>query len=274
MTAQPQGREGPGPAGQAGNLNKFVHQMRHWADVTNPGVGYDQGNRWNLKNGGSVDCSSFVILCLRRAGFQTGNASYTGDMRSELTNHGWTVHDNNGRPRAGDILLNDLDHTAVYLGGGVLAQASIDESGGISGGTPGNQTNGETNVSDYYDFPWDCYLRYHAGGDVTVEPHQKEWPLPPGHYFGLITGPDESHGGFNPGEGPYVKWIQRRLIALGFVPGVHDPDSDWADGKFETPTRDAVARWQHAKWAAQTTEFGEVWEDDWHRLHRHKHPAG
>jgi hypothetical protein len=124
-------------------------------------------------------------------------------------------------------------------------------------------------VRDYYDFPWDCYLRYQAGGDVPVVPHKKAWPLPPGHYFGMINGPDESHGGFNPSEIPYVKWIQSRLISLGYVPGVHDPESDWADGKFEAPTRDAVARWQHAKWAAQTTRFGEVWEDDWHRLHRH-----
>ena len=26
------------------------------------------------------------------------------------------------------------------------------------------------------------------------------WPLPPGHYFGLITGPDECHGGINAAE--------------------------------------------------------------------------
>jgi hypothetical protein len=64
-----------------------------------------------------------------------------------------------------------------------------------------------------------------------------------------------------------VKWIQSRLISLGYVPGVHDPNSSWADGKFEAPTRDAVAHWQHEKWAAQTTRFGEVWEDDWDRLH-------
>src|ERR1700712_967921 len=109
MSAQPQGTESPGSAGQTGNLAKFIHQMRYWAKVTNPGVGYDQSDRWNLTNGGSVDCSSFVILCLRRAGFQTGHATYTGNMRSELTSVGWTVKENNGRPQAGDILLTDAD---------------------------------------------------------------------------------------------------------------------------------------------------------------------
>lgn len=267
MKAQPQGKEAPGPAGHTGDLEKFVQQMRHWAELTNPGVGYDQGNRWNLKNGGSVDCSSFVILCLRKAGFQTGNATYTGNMRSELTKHGWAVSENNGRPQSGDILLNDADHTAVYLGSGVLAQASIDEGGGISGGTPGDQSKSETNVNEYYNFPWDCYLRHQVRRDVAVVVDEKSWPLPSGHYFGLITGPDESHGGLYPSEIPHVKWIQGRLISLGYVSGVHDPESDWADGKFETPTRDAVARWQHAKWAAQTSRFGEIWQDDWDRLH-------
>jgi hypothetical protein len=94
------------------------------------------------------------------------------------------------------------------------------------------------------------------------------WPLPPDHYFGLISGPKESHGGFFVWERPYVKSIQRRLIELGYVPGVQDVDSDWADGVFQRPTKDAVAAWQHDKWEAQTTRFGEVWKDDWTHLHR------
>jgi hypothetical protein len=95
-----------------------------------------------------------------QGGAPPGSATYTGNMRSELTQHGWAIKQNDGHPQAGDILLNDRDHTAVSLGSNVLAQASINEEGGITGGQPGNQTNGETNVSKYYDFPWDCYLRY------------------------------------------------------------------------------------------------------------------
>lgn len=147
----------------AGSIRTLVAQMRYWANLENPGVGYDQTNRWNLKNGGSVDCSSFVIACLKIAGFNTGGATFTGNMRAELTKHGWAVEPNNGNPQAGDILLNDDDHTAVYLGRGLLAQASINETGGITGGIPGNQTRQETNVRSYYNFPWNCYLR-HGGG--------------------------------------------------------------------------------------------------------------
>jgi hypothetical protein len=96
------------------------------------------------------------------------------------------------------------------------------------------------------------------------------WPLPAGHYFGLASGPAKSHGGFFVWERPYVRRIQRRMIKLGFVPGVRDVESDWADGVFERPTKDAVAAWQLDKWATETTRFGEVWPDDWIRLQRAK----
>jgi hypothetical protein len=96
------------------------------------------------------------------------------------------------------------------------------------------------------------------------------WPLPADDYFGLVSGPAKSHGGFFIWERPYVRWIQRRLITLGFVPGVHDTHSDWVDGVFEQPTKDAVAAWQLDRWATQTTRFGEIWRDDWQRL-QHSH---
>jgi hypothetical protein len=158
----------------AGNLQMFINQMRHWALIQNPGVGYDQTDRWNLKNGGSVDCSSFVISCLRIAGFDTGAASVTQDMRSELTALGWVVEPNDGKPQPGDILLADSAHTAAFLGDNLLAEASQNENLGITGGEPGNQLGpqgplgGETNVHSYYNFPWDCYLRFAEGDDMPL----------------------------------------------------------------------------------------------------------
>jgi Putative peptidoglycan binding domain len=104
---------------------------------------------------------------------------------------------------------------------------------------------------------------------------RRKWPsyMPSGHYFGLITGPDQSHGGYyqkfstaKPDERPDIKAIQVRLIKLGYVPGVTSPTSKWVTGIFEKPTKDAVTRWQKAKYASTTTRFGEVWSDDWRRL--------
>lgn len=97
---------------------------------------------------------------------------------------------------------------------------------------------------------------------------RRAWPsyVPSSEYFGLITGPNASHGGYYSQEKPDVKAIQQRMIKLGYVKGITDVNSSWADGKFEQPTKDAVAKWQHAKYESQTTRFGEVWTDDWQRL--------
>jgi hypothetical protein len=77
-------------------------------------------------------------------------------------------------------------------------------------------------------------------------------------YFGLITGPTESHGGIDAVEKAYVRYIQVRLQQEGFAPGT----AGWADGVYEQETVDAAAAWQHAKMPG-TTKFGEIWWDDW-----------
>jgi hypothetical protein len=98
-----------------------------------------------------------------------------------------------------------------------------------------------------------------TGGTGHVPP----WPLPPQNYFGLITGPSQSHGGFLAADHPYIREIQQALIRKGYVPGVTDPNSIWADGTYGVLTRDAVLRFQRAVGFHQT---GNIWPDDWNRL--------
>lgn len=148
----------------AGSIPKLIDRMYYWCITVS--LGYDQSNRQDFRDGGETDCSALVLHALREAGFDTGQATYTGNMRSNLTARGWKVVANNGRPQAGDILLNDVNHVAVYMGNGKLAQASIDERGRISGGRGGDQTGRETNVSPYYNYPWNCYLRWTGSGSV------------------------------------------------------------------------------------------------------------
>lgn len=150
------------------NLTVFCDRMRYWCNEGN--LGYDQSNREDIRWGGECDCSSLVIFALKEAGFDVGAATYTGNMSRNLVLRGWKRVANCGNPEKGDILLNDRSHVAVWLGD-CLAQASIDERGGVSGGRSGDQGapngRGETNTRSYYNYPWDCYLRW-GGREVTV----------------------------------------------------------------------------------------------------------
>ncbi len=152
------------------SIDTLCDRIRYWCDEGN--LGYCQEHRWDIYEGGEADCSSLVIHCLQEAGFDTGDASYTGNMSSELCARGWSRVANDGNPQRGDVLLNDVHHTAVYIGDGLLCQASRNENHGANGGQPGDQDGWETNTREYYDYPWDCYLRYtgEGGGSADVEP--------------------------------------------------------------------------------------------------------
>lgn len=97
---------------------------------------------------------------------------------------------------------------------------------------------------------------------------RRPWPsyMPVNHYFGLISGPPQSHGGYYANERPDIKEIQKRLIKLGYVPGVTSTDSSWVDGEFGQNTKAAVTRWQKARYSSTTTRYGEVWKGDWNHL--------
>lgn len=94
-----------------GKGGRFVNNMLRL--VNDDSHGYSQSNRW----GPDYDCSSSIITALRWAGFDTGNASYTGNMSAELTKHGWQRLPYKN-PKKGDILLNDATHVEMSLGNG------------------------------------------------------------------------------------------------------------------------------------------------------------
>lgn len=132
--------------------------------------------------------------------------------------------------------------------------------------------NGQADEDVILHAPVGSHLEAH-GGSTPPQPIQpptlhRPWPtyMKPGNFFGLITGPAVSHGGYYVAERPDVKAIQQRFIVLGRVPGITDPNSSWADGKFEQPTKDVVAKWQHDLYASTTSRPGEIWQDDWEHL--------
>lgn len=124
--------------------------------------GYDQPTR---DGGVDFDCSSLTSWSFRQNGFDIpwpSPATYT--MLSPFQNAGFTWYPGLGNDSSqlyrGDILLNIERHVAIYIGGGQLVEACINEFGGISGGQPGDQTGQEIRVGGFYSFPWNGVLRY------------------------------------------------------------------------------------------------------------------
>ena len=134
----------------------YISRMYYWTVTAD--LGYSQDDRWNITENGNCDCSSLVIYVLNEAGYDTGNATYTGNLSLELEKRGWKRIPPDGKPQPGDILLNDTYHVAIMLYDNQIGQASFSETE-TETGEPGDQTGLETNVGEYHDYPWNCYLR-------------------------------------------------------------------------------------------------------------------
>lgn len=190
--------------------------------------GYDQANRW----GPDYDCSSLVIDCFKRAGLPL-SCTYTGNMCSDMLRHGFedvtgSVDLSTGAGlERGDVLLNHVHHTALYIGGGQIVQASINERGGVTGGATGDQTGREIYERGYYNYPWDCVLRY-VGAETDTVPATKT----PTKYV-TVELPQLDAGQTS----VVVAMLQAALKYLGY-------DPKWIDGEFGIRTRNMLMAYQ------------------------------
>lgn len=161
-------------------VEKAIQQMEAWA--TDDSHGYDQKWRWGEK--GDFDCSAAVIQAWESAGVpvKTNGATYTGNMLGVFKKTGFkdvtsqiNLATGAGLIR-GDVLLNSGHHAAMYCGNGKEVEASINENGTITGGTPGDQTGKEFLIRAYRNYPWTNVLRYAettAGGKSIDEVAQE-----------------------------------------------------------------------------------------------------
>lgn len=136
--------------------------------------GYSQARRW----GPDYDCSSAVITAYQYAGVPVKDkgATYTGNMRAVFLACGFTnvtskINLANGSGLVkGDVLLNDIHHTAMYAGNGKIVHARGQSYGSSATGDQGT----EFAVTSYYNYPWNCVLRYTGGTTAkaaeTVKP--------------------------------------------------------------------------------------------------------
>lgn len=138
------------------DINKAVQFMIEMAnDDTH---GYDQEHR----NSPDFDCSSLVATALNVAGFNVSPYSYTGNLSRQLESCGFVKC--KAPFKTGDIHLNINHHVCMQINDTQIAQASINEFGGITGGQTGDQTGKEIYIRDYYEYKygWNVHYRYNA----------------------------------------------------------------------------------------------------------------
>lgn len=151
--------------------------------------GYDQGSRW----GPDYDCSSLVISAYKKAGVPL-TCTYTGNMKADMLARGFrdvtgsvALASGSGLIR-GDVLLHETHHTAMYMGGGKLVHAAGNEYGKALGGRTGDQTGKEICVAAYYNFPWQCVLRFEGKtADPVPSPGSGMYTVRPGDSFWSIA---------------------------------------------------------------------------------------
>ena len=139
------------------------------------GYSQDKNKRWGNPD---YDCSSLVITSYRQAGIPL-KSTYTGDMKKDFLANGFenvtssvNLANSDGMQK-GDVLLNEGHHTAIYIGDKKIVHASSSETGGKYGKS-GDQTGREVCTRTYYNYPWDCVLRYvgekpEKGDTVMIE---------------------------------------------------------------------------------------------------------
>ena len=208
--------------------------------------GYDQAHRW----GPDYDCSSLIITVWEQAGVpvRAGGATYTGNMREVFLRCGFAdvtseVSLGDGRGLvAGDVLLNHRNHTAMMVDKYNLVQARINELGTTTGGQTGDQNGGEISVRSYYNFPWDCVLRYRENdgeaGEKAAEETVQLRGLP------LLRRGRAGYG---------VLALQYLLLTRGLRLPLYG-----ADGDYGQETEDAVKEFQRLKGLEADGECGSL----------------
>ena len=204
-------------------------------------IGYKWGG-WGKSTGG-YDCGHLIIDAFERAGLgvKAAGATYTGNMRPAFLRCGFKdvtagVNLATGAGlRRGDVLINTANHAALCVGNGRLVQASKDYDG-----RAGDGSGQEIAVRSYYNYPWDCVLRYQEASSTpqgsTPEPVTATNAIQSRTTY-KIKLPLLRYGD----RGPIVKSAQLLLAAAGYGTG-----SD-ASGHYGEGTKAALIKFQDSR---------------------------
>ena len=145
-----------------GNGGKVIESAVNWAMAiaADDTYGYHFGG-W----GPDYDCAHFVISAFEQAGVQLkeNGAGDTTSLKQACLKCGFEVVDDwedkntSAGLERGDILLNEIHHACLYIGGGQVVNASEDKDG-----KPGDSTGEEIRIQQFYQhqYGWDLALRY------------------------------------------------------------------------------------------------------------------
>lgn len=247
-------------------------------DMTDIANDNSHGYKWGGNGPIDFDCSGLINYVWQKNGIPVNSEvrNTTKTMKTYYCKHGFSdvTKSVNLKTGAGlqpaDVLVNQQNHTAMYVGAGKIVQArsDIDGKSGDSGGQ-------EIRVQSYYNYPWDLVLRY-TGGTQQAKPTQSqpqtsvEVPVNP------IQNPAQVQNKENlscsiglpllklGSKNGYVFSAQVLLIANGYPCGGKIVNgAEKADGDFGRKTKSSVVSWQKAHGLSSD---GEIGKDTWASL--------
>ena len=161
-------------------MKSRIELYTEWME--NLAIDDSHGYAWGGWGPQDYDCSHAVITALQTSGIPVKDygATYTGNMKDAILACGGkdvtasvNLGSGNGLKR-GDILLNIANHVAVYIGGGRLVHARSSEGNNI----PGDQNGQEIRIQQYFNYPWDCVLRFTEAYDYDDDDDTEYEPEP------------------------------------------------------------------------------------------------
>lgn len=154
--------DGRRPGEESGPMKSKVEAATTWMEHL--AADNSHGYRWGGWGPQDYDCGHAIIDAWESAGVpvKTRGANYTGNMQPVFIACGFQdvtgiVNTKTGVGlKRGDVLLNTANHAAMYTGQGQLVHARGSEGNSI----PGDQNGREICTQNYFDYPWNCVLRY------------------------------------------------------------------------------------------------------------------
>lgn len=171
-----------GEGSKIGNSN-IVKKALEWAYETanDDNIGYSMNT--NLREGPDYyDCSSFVIHAFRYAGLSLEGATYTGNMYDTFLAEGFEDVTREVDLKTcdglipGDVLLNTIQHTEIYVGNGKKIGAHTDRYPKAD----------QISVNDYSNYPWNYVLRYAVTEEEGEEEENSKSGLVSNKYIELL----------------------------------------------------------------------------------------